>query len=653
MRIAKTLLAVSGLAAALAYPAAAAAPEWLRAISREALPAYPADTAAVMLLDEVVITIAENGEVKSVYRRAYRILRPEGRELGTVAVMLSQERRLNSLKAWSLPPAGKDYEVKEKDAVEVGDFEDLYTDIRTKVLRIPAAEPNHVIGYEYEVSERPRLLQTTWWFQDRYPVRKARFTLRLPEGWDCKYSWVNHPPQKPYDDLPNVWAWELGDLPAVELEPQMPPPHAIEGRLSVTYAPANAAARAKVAETWEELAQFYRGLTAGRRDATPEIRAKVSELTASSASPLEKVAALAAFAQRDIRYVAIEIGIGGWQPHAATDVFTRRYGDCKDKVTLMSSMLRESGFESHYVLVHTERGVVSPDYPPAMTFNHVILALRLPDEVVDANLYAVMKHPKLGRLLFFDPTDEMTPLGHLPEYLQANYGLLVTDDGGELLPLPLQAPPTNRLYRFGKLELSPAGALTGAVQEVRWGASATERRRDFLRSKGEDRQKVLENFLTGFLTGFMLTQASAENLEKFDQNLVLRYRFSADNYAKRAGNLMMVRPRVLGQKSTDLLEGKERKYPVEFDSPSLQTDTFEITLPAGYKLDELPPALEIDYGFAEYRSKFEVEGNLLRYHREYKVKEVKIPTERLADLKKFFRQIAADERATAVLMRAP
>jgi len=69
-------------------------------------------------------------------------------------------------------------------------------------------------------------------------------------------------------------------------------------------------------------------------------------------------------------------------------------------------------------------------------FNHEILAVQLPESVKDNSLVAVVEHPKLGRLLIFDPTDEYTPFGQLRGELQANHGLLVTPDGGELVKLP-------------------------------------------------------------------------------------------------------------------------------------------------------------------------------------------------------------------------
>jgi hypothetical protein len=100
-----------------------------------------------------------------------------------------------------------------------------------------------------------------------------------------------------------------------------------------------------------------------------------------------------------------------------------------------------------------------------------------------------------------------------------------------------------------------------------------------------------------------------------------------------------------------LLEGKERKHPVEFDSASLETDMFDIALPSGYQMDELPPPLAADCGIAEYKSQIKMEGNVLKYLRNYTVKEVLVPKTKLTELKSFYRQVAGDERNNAVLKR--
>jgi hypothetical protein len=651
----KLLAVLLGAAALWLAPGArAGSPDWLKAAARQTVPAYPKDTVAVVLFSEEIVTVKSSGEIETVHRMAIRILRPEARDrYDTFGVDFDKETRLTYLKAWCIPANGKEYEVKEKDAVETQPFEgDLYSDIHYKYLTIPAADPGNVIGYEYVQKNRPFILEYEWDFQDVIPVLRARFTLQLPAGWEYKAVWSQYAEAKPQQTGQNQFTWELANVPLVETEPYMPPWRAVAGRLALKYFTGDTAQPPNVAGSWHDLGLWYASLTTASRQPTPEIKQKVAELTTGLSGPIEKMKALTSFLQRQIRYVAIEIGIGGIQPHPAGDVFKYRYGDCKDKATLLSTMLHEIGVESYYVVIHTKRGMVLPEFASPVSFNHVILAIRLPQDTPAQNLYAVIDHPKFGKLLFFDPTDPYTPLGYIPSVEQENYALLVTPDGGELLSLPLLPPSTNRLLRSAKLTLSPSGTLSGDVQEIRWGAPAVIERARFLSATVAERPKILENFLNAFLTGWALTKSTVGNLEKYDEALTMDYHFVAENYAKSAGNLLLLRPRVLGAKESSLLEIKPRKYPFEFSEATLQNDEFEIALPPGYVVDDVPAPVKTEYDFGNYSSEVVVSGNTLRYKRKYEIKNVIVAVQRLDDLKKFFRQIAGDERSSAVLRRA-
>jgi hypothetical protein len=412
--------------------------------------------------------------------------------------------------------------------------------------------------------------------------------------------------------------------------------------------------RPKTTGSWNDIALWYQGLIAPRRIATPEIKQKVAELTSGTQVPLDKMRALASFAQRQIRYQAVEIGIGGHQPHAAGDVFAHRYGDCKDKATLLNTMLQEIGIQSYNVMISPERGVVRPDFP-LLYFGHSIVAIHLPDDVSDGGLYAVVNDPQLGRLLFFDPTDEYTPLGYLPWELQDNDALVVTPSGGKLVHIPLLPPATNRLLRTAKFDLSPAGNLSGEVQEVEWGGPAAEEREQFLTAQPSKRAEIFDRFLAHSLNNFTLTSASLGNLDKYDENLMLDYKFVSPGYANAAGDLLFVRPRVVGDKSTGMLrlftEQKPRKYPIEFDEATRQDDIFDITLPPGYVVDGLPQPVQADCAYATYHSEIKVADGVLHYKRSFEVKEVMVPTEKLPEIRSFLQQVAADQQSAAVLRR--
>jgi Domain of Unknown Function with PDB structure (DUF3857)/Transglutaminase-like superfamily len=607
-----------------------------------------------VLYSERDVNVQSLDKIKTRVRFVYKILRPSGREYGIVAVPFDSHRKISGLRGWCIPVQGKDYEIKDKEAVEVSlagvAGSELISDVKDKLLSIPAADPGNVVGYEYEEEEQPMVLQNVWRVQREIPGRELHYSLQLPQGWEYKATWINYPEVKPTQNG-NTWEWVVNDVKGIRKEEEMPPIEGVAGQLVVSFFPAGGASINGFG-SWLQMGTWYANLTNGRRDPSPSINQEVTTLTASSHTQLDKIKVLGQFVQRDVRYVAVELGIGGWQPHAASDVFAHHYGDCKDKATLLSSMLKQIGVESFYVAINVERGSVSPQTPASIgDFNHMILAIKLPPKTSDSSLVATVEHPRLGTLLYFDPTNEMTPFGQIGGYLQENYGLLVTPEGGELVELPKQPPAMNSIQRAGKLTLDPLGNLKGEVSETRMGDRASSQRwRLRTVTQSSDQIKPIEDLLAGSLSLFRINQASVSNLNLTDRPFGFHYSFEAQNYAKNAGGLLLVLPRVLGVKASGILETKEpRSFPIEFEGPSLETDTFDITIPAGYVVDDVPPAVDADYGFATYHAKTEVQGNLIHYSRTFEIKELSVPVAQAGELKKFYRIIAGDERNTVVL----
>ncbi len=633
--------------------AADSAPDWLRAAAQDKLPDYPKEAVAVVLLDDQQTVVAADGQMETRTRRAYKILRPEAeREYGYAGVSFDSQTKISFLRAWTITADGHELQVKEKDAVikSLSSYE-VFSDERVEFVKFPEANPGSVVGYEIVQKQRPEVFADVWAFQELVPVRRSRYTLQLPPGWEFTTLWANHAEQEPQILGSNQYVWEVTDSPAIEVEPEMPPWTAVQGHMVLKYFPRDPAMRDRNVGTWNDVGMWYYNLIAPRRVVTPEIKQKVAELTAGISDPLEKIRALTNFTQRQIRYAAIEVGIGGFQPHAAGDVLAHGYGDCKDKATLLNTMLQEIGIDSYNVMISPERGVVRPGFP-LLLFDHSIVAIHLPDSIVAPNLYAVANDPKLGRLLFFDPTAEYIPLGYLPSSEQTNFALVVTPQGGELVSVPLLPPATNRLLRTATLSVSATGNLTGEVEELSWGGPAETSREQFLHAAPADRQKVFEAILGESLTNFSLTSASIGNLEKYDESLTLKYKFAVDGYAKSAGDLLILRPRVVGAKGWSILSGKPRKYPIEFTEATRQDDIFDITLPPGYVVDELPKPVDAECAYGTYKSEVLVANNILHYKRTYEIKAVVVPTKNLDEVRDFFHQIAADERSAAVLRRA-
>lgn len=625
-------------------------PEWMLAAANAKLPAYAPDTKAVVLLDEIVLTVNLEGKAVERQRKVVKILRPQGREFADVVVWFSKDKKLNSFHAWSIGADGHQFTVKDDQVEEVGAEEAgiLYADDRAKVVRAPGADPGGIVAYECELQLPSYQTEELWEFQGPIPVAKSTFQVELPPSWHSYTAWLHHDQVVPAQAGENAQRWEVENVPAIDLQDEWmaPAAEALSGRMVVHYSPQ---ALPEGDARWAAIGTWYDDLASSKTDGPAEIATKARGLAAGSADFTAKIQNVAAFMQREIRYVGIEIGIGGDQPHAAIDIFRNRYGDCKDKATLLISMLNAVGVRATWVLVDTRRGFVDPAMPSSAG-NHAISAIEIPPGYDDPRLQAVVKARSGKRFLIFDPTSTYTPIGLLPEYLQGGYGILVDGKQSQVILLPTLKPDQDVVERKATFDLAEDGTLKGAVTEERFG-TASRNLRHIYNALGEKKQhEEIERRLKDDFSSFTLDSEAAKNARDLDQNLILNYALTAKMYAKQAGDMLLVRPRVLGSDAVPF-NNKPRIYPIDMEATGVWRDSYDVNLPAGYTVDDLPNPVNIDVGFATYHSEVKADDKALHYKREYVVKELQLQPERYGELRKLEGTIRADEENSAVLKR--
>jgi hypothetical protein len=364
---------------------------------------------------------------------------------------------------------------------------------------------------------------------------------------------------------------------------------------------------------------------------------------------MARLSKVADFMQQQIRYVAIEIGIGGLQPHAAEDIFHSRYGDCKDKATLMITMLDSVGIRATWVPVDDRRGVVD-QAAPSIVGNHMIMAVEIPKGYDNPRLKAVVTARNGRRYLIFDPTNEFVSVGDLPEYEQGSWGLLALGADSQAIQLPVLNPSADTTERKAKFELAPDGTLKGDVTILRAGPSAWGMRGRLAMDSDKEQRQRMERLLQHDLSTFTLGDEKVAHVRELDQPLEMNYSVTAPLYAKGAGNLLLVRPRVVGSVAEGL-DDKPRKVPISFDAVRTVRDQFDVKIPAGYAVDDMPDPVNVDVGFATYHSEVKAEGGVLHYKREYVLKKLVLEPGEYGTLRKFEAAITTDENSDAVLKK--
>jgi hypothetical protein len=627
-------------------------PDWVRTAAQQKLPEYPPETNAVILLEDTTYTVAPDGSAVEHFRSVVKILRPQGRDEGIIGVPFDKDSKILSMHVWSIGPDGHEYAVKDNEMTEFGypGQGNLFMDLRVRAANAPGRDPGAVIAYEYEQRNHPFLTEKTWFFQSSLPRLSQSFTLELPPGFTYGTVWA-HSKEIPAVDLEHQrWRWEMKDTPPIDLEHVMlrPAAFSLEGRMTVHYA--GPTIPAPTEGTWQSIGEWYQTLSKDRLVPTPEIAAKANELIAGKTDFYDKTEAIAEFVQKQVRYFVIEMGIGGYQPHYAGDIFRNRYGDCKDKATLLTAMLSTVGIHGALVMVDHRRGVIDPD-APSIVGDHMIAAIEIPKGYSSPRLRSVVTSKTGRQYLIFDPTWDKTAFGQLEHNLQGSYGILMEGNESQLVHFPVLAPTLNTINRTASFQLQPDGSLKGTVTEKRFGDLSEDRRSLYTGGDAKEQTQFLDRLLGEDFTSFTVSDFKVQNAESLNKDLTTSYSMTADRFGKLMGPLLMVRPRVLGSEDLETDHKKRHNVPINLKESMQEQDDYTIELPAGYAVDEIPEPVKLDLGFASYESSSVVKDHTLHYTRTYTVREVTLPADRYPDVQKLAGVIAADEQNSAVLKK--
>lgn len=628
------------------------APSWLLQAATIKTPAYDKDVQAVVLLDEGRTTVSDDGKVTKVATFAVRILSREGRQYARAAISYRTDTgKVRDMHAWLIRASGEIKKYGKDQTLDYAFDNDVYNESRTKaILAVDDADAGTVFGYETIIEERPFFDQDMWYFQGHIiPVISSRYSLTLPTNWRASGVTFNNSKIEPAISG-TTFVWEMHNLPPLKEEPASPELTTIAPSLAVSYFPTEDSARRNSSRTfdnWTEVSRWYTSLSDQQSEPTEALVAKAKQLTAGSKTELDRIRAIARFAQ-DIQYISIQIGIGGYRPHSAAEVFSKSYGDCKDKANLMRAMLKTINIPSYLVLIVSgDPTFVREEWASPSWFNHCIIAVKVSDETQAAS---VVMHPTLGRLLIFDSTDDITPVGDLPDHEQGSFALIAAGDAGVLLRMPTTPPEANSLDRQSDVVLDADGSITATVRERTKGQTAADERRMFRGRSRPEYTDLIEKWIARSANGAKLTK-----VEPVDSSVEGRFALNIDFNARGYGQLMqdrllVFRPAILEREGSLVLTDAKRLYPIVLQAEAY-TETVSVKLPAGFVVDEVPDAMKLDSSFGTFSTKYEVKDGNLIFSRSLIQRAVTIPVEDYVKVKNFFAGMRAAEQARVVLVR--
>jgi len=339
-------------------------------------------------------------------------------------------------------------------------------------------------------------------------------------------------------------------------------------------------------ETWDDVGKWYWGLVEEQLLVDDAIKTAVKDVLAklpAGADNKLKVDAIYEHVVRNTRYVGLEFGIHGYKPYRTTDVYSRRFGDCKDKASLLKVMLAQAGIDSHLVLVRTREQGNAPDSPASLAlFNHAITYV-----------------PSLD--LYLDGTAEWAGPDELPSGDQGATVLVIKDGkGADLREIPMSKATANVRDSVQRVRIDAAGKATIEQELAVRGAAAAGIRYEF-QSAGERVEKLQKAF-GDLYAGATVGGVKADGLDDIRKAPAITLDVEVARWAQGQGDGRQ-RFRVLGRPSRlaeNLAPQDERKYDLVIDVPSTETHTIRYRLPRGRKFSQMPTARAIEGAFGKF-----------------------------------------------------
>ena len=500
----------------------------------------------------------------------------------------------------------------------------VYTDYRQKHITVPGLRPGEVLEYDVVTVIHTALAAGQFWAD--YDFDKTNITLDeeldldVPSGRPLKLK--NKPGMDPTISQENgrtLYHWASSHLAREDANKDK---DKIKDKKKSDDRPD---VQLTTFVSWEQIGQWYAGLEKDRRVPTPEVRAKAAELTQGLNNDLDKVQALYDFVAKNFRYVSLSLGAGRYQPHAAGDVLHNQYGDCKDKHTLLASLLEAEGMHASSVLINSSRKL-DLDVPSPAQFDHVITMLP-------------MTNPR--EEVWMDTTSEVAPFRLLAYTLRKKQALVVPASGTpHLEETPADTPVPDSEVSDVEGKINEIGKLEAHVRYTFRGDEELMLRSIFRRFPESQWQRVVENVNAGAgeVTNVKISDPAATR-----EAFTLSYDVARPNFldwSKKKSDLLLPLCQFnlpfLGEGDDDpdadtLKLGPKAQYVYKI----------KLELPAKYTAHApLPFSLKRDY--ADYQATYKLEGNTLEAGRTLVVVQDEIPARRAADYEAFRRAVVSD-----------
>ena len=596
---------------------------------------YP-QAGALILLAKETIEVARDNTQESTVHYLVKVLNERGKESFAESALEydSTFEKIELVYARTIKPDGSVVDVGSRHIRDLSKYLNfpLYSNARVFIISFPEVTTGAALEYKIKI-KRSQLVNKKDFFlsyplQAYEPIIFAEFNLTLPKERDLKIKAINEEyndfgvdlkPSKEEKGENLVYRWRFKNIPQIIPEPNMPGDIEINPTLLFsTFA------------NWQDIYSWWWELAKNKIKTDSSIKEEVKRLIKGKPNDFEKARAIYNFCAKDIRYVAVEYGEAGYEPHLAGEILRNKYGDCKDQAILLVTMLREAGLSAFPVLIGTKQYYnLNKDFPSGL-FNHCIAAVYLGD-----------------KFIFLDPTAETCSFGDLPLGDQGRRVLVFKDNGYLIEETPLYSGEHNLIKQELKLKINEDESIAGEKVNITLGAYDQKQRYWLLYTQPELIQNALKNIAQEVSIGAKLGSYKIDNLNDLNIPVVLSYNFRGPEYFTKAGSLRIM-PQ-LASLDTSLVTKESRRYPVDLDLLDRREFDLEITIPNNFVIQYMPSEIKSESPWLSFSQEYSFKNNKIYFKQLSYSKTKMITKEEYPSFKDFMENLGRSLKQRIVL----
>lgn len=445
---------------------------------------------------------------------------------------------------------------------------------------------------------------TKIFFNDSYPIEEKTITFDIPD-WlnvdivEFNFEGFNIVKTKNYNAGKKVttYTYKMLNCNSIKQENNAPIatrnwPHLVLVVKQFEYKGANV----KAFNSVDDLYGWYAKLVSKVKNNDKELQAIVTKLTAGKTDDMEKIKSIYYWVQDNIRYIAFESGIAGFQPANADHVFKNKYGDCKGMANLLYAMLKMNGYDARLSWIGTKEIPYDYSLPSLCVNNHMICALMLKDS-----------------LYFLDGTESYISLGDYADRIQGRPALIQNGNSYLIKNVPSFNKEHNKIISKRSIQLN-GEVLKGSTDITYNGESKTNILRAYNDMASTNRDDALTKFLSKNDKNYTISEIKTSDLKNREVPVNFKYNFELTNNVTTADKEVYVILE-LDKPYAGISIKEDRKQDFVFHEKVFNTCETEFTVPFGYSVKYIPEIVNEKNENFSLHSEFKQSGNKIIYKR--------------------------------------